>query len=385
MDEATTPLPDDAFFQYTHSVHWLRLSPDGTILETNDAVSTNWGVSAASLVGRCVFDFVTATDAQRMREEMRNPGRRTEPLLLNFCDAHHGSYSLVCWLVVNQDGLILIGEPPLRDDQNLQRELLRITQDLALLARERSRLVDAERQARIRAEAADRDKDRALAILAHELRQPLGVMRFAAEVLARGGSEGRGGALSTMGRQITQLTRLVDDLLDVARMRQNKLPMQLARVDLGTLIGEVADTARRRASNASIDFAAVTPDAPVWIHADGPRMTQVLSNLVDNALKFTEPGGSISLSMNLDGADAAVRVVDTGRGIAPETLPRIFQLFAQQSEGERGGLGIGLAIAHGIVMLHGGSIGVHSGGLGQGAEFVVRLPVSRSGPGDIVV
>ena len=106
-------------------------------------------------------------------------------------------------------------------------------------------------------------------------------------------------------------------------------------------------------------------------------MTQVLSNIVDNALKFTDPGGRVSLAAAVEGLDAAVRVRDTGRGIAAEVLPRVFQLFAQQNQGERGGLGIGLAIAHGIVTLHGGTIEVRSDGVGRGSEVVVRLPVTH--------
>jgi signal transduction histidine kinase len=378
MDDMTAPADDDAFFRYTYAVHWFRLSTDGTIERCNDAVAMNVGVAATELVGRPLFDFVTTPDADRIREALRKTGRRAEPMLLNFCDARHAPYTLQCWLDVRQDGAILIGEPPLLDDQNAQRELLRVTQDLAVLARERSRLADAERQARLSAEAADQEKDRALAILAHELRQPLGVMRFAAEILSHDTSgAARDRALDTLGRQITQLTRLVEDLLDAARIRENKLPINRGHIDLRTLVGEVGETARRRASAASVSFECVTTSAPIWIHADAARMTQVVSNIVDNALKFTDPGGRVSLTAAVEGLEAAVRVRDTGRGIGAEVLPRVFQLFAQQNQGERGGLGIGLAIAHGIVKLHGGTIDVRSDGVGRGSEFVVRLPVSK--------
>lgn len=378
MDDRTASAHDDAFLRYTYAVHCFRLSTDGTIETCNHAVAMNLGVAATELVGRPLFDFVTTPDADRIREALRTMGRRAEPMLLNFCDARHAPYTLQCWFDVRRDGAILIGEPPLLDDQNAQRELLRVTQDLAVLARERSRLVDAERQARLSAEAADREKDRALAILAHELRQPLGVMRFAAEILSHDTSPAaRDRALDTMGRQITQLTRLVEDLLDAARIRENKLPISRAHIDLRALVGDVAETARRRASVASVSFECVTPNTPIWIHADAARMTQVLSNIVDNALKFTDSGGRVSLSLAVEGLNAAVRIRDTGRGIAAEVLPRVFQLFAQQNQGERGGLGIGLAIAHGIVTLHGGTIDVRSDGVGRGSEFVVRLPVSE--------
>lgn len=378
MDDTAAAGHVDVFFRYSYAVHWFSLSRDGTIQTCNDAAAMNLGVAATDLLRKPLFDFVTTPDADRIRQALSTIGRRAEPMLLNFCNARQTPYTLQCWFDVRPDGAILIGEPPLLDDQNVQRELLRVTQDLAILARERARLVAAERQARLSAEAAGREKDRALAILAHELRQPLGVMRFAAENLSHDTSAAaRERALSTMRRQITQLTRLVEDLLDAARIRENKLPINRARVDLRGLVDDVAETARRRASVASVSFECVTPDTPVWIHADASRMTQVLSNIVDNALKFTDSGGRVSLSVTVEGSEAAVRVRDTGLGIAPEVQPRVFQLFAQQNRGERGGLGIGLAIAHGIVTLHAGSIDVRSEGVGRGSEFVVRVPMSE--------
>jgi signal transduction histidine kinase len=369
---------DHEFFRYTYAVHWFRLCTNGTIEMCNDAAAMNLGVAATKLVGRPLFDFVTAPDAERIREALRNLGRHAEPMLLNFCDARHSPYTLQCWFDVRPEGAILIGEPPLLEDQNAQRELLRVTQDLAVLARERSRLADAERQARVSAEAADREKDRALAILAHELRQPLGAMRFAAEILSHETSaESRDRTLATLGRQIVQLTRLVEDLLDATRIRENKLLISRAHIDLRTVVGDVAENARPRASADSVSFECLIPSAPIWIHADAARMTQVLSNIVDNALKFTDAGGRVSMTAAVEGRHAAVQVRDTGRGIAAEVLPRVFKLFAQQDDGERGGLGIGMAIAHGIVTLHGGTIDVRSDGVGGGSEFVVRLPISQ--------
>jgi hypothetical protein len=133
MANPTVPAHDDVFLEYTYAVHWFRLSTDGIIEACNHAVVMNLSVAATELVGRPVFDFVTALDANRIREALTTSGRSGEPVLLNFCDARDVPYTLRCGFDVRRDGAILIGEPPLLDDQNAQRELLRVTQDLAIL------------------------------------------------------------------------------------------------------------------------------------------------------------------------------------------------------------------------------------------------------------
>ena len=374
--DGTGAAAPDAFFARSLSVHVFRLSSAGTIDACNDATASNLRLTPTELVGRPIFDFLTGTDAKRLSAELLTPGVREEPILLNFCDSRQLPYTLHCWLDVRPDHAVLIGEPPLRDDQDSQRALMQVTQELAALVRDRARLAAREREARLAAEAADKEKDRGLTILAHELRQPLGAMRFATEILARNATPGAyERARATLVRQVTQLTRLVEDLLDAARLRENKFELRRAPLDLNALLSDLAEATRVKASGASIEFQCSPCSEAVWVDADSSRMTQVLSNLIDNAIKYTTAGGRVTVGVTSDRGDAMVTVRDTGRGISPELLPRIFQLFAQEAEGERGGLGIGLAIVKGIVVMHGGRIEVRSAGIGRGSEFIVRLPM----------
>jgi signal transduction histidine kinase len=230
------------------------------------------------------------------------------------------------------------------------------------------------------AKDADRRKDEFLATLAHELRNPLAPIGNALALIQHAGND-RGiqqQAHETIQRQFGQMVRLVDDLLDVGRITRDKLELRKQRVELASVIHQAVETSRSLADGLGHVVRVNLPREPIWVHADPVRLAQVFINLLNNACKFTEAGGTISISAERVGSEVFVSIKDSGIGIAPDKLESIFEMFAQvdQSlERTRGGLGIGLTIVKRLVELHGGQISVRSGGAGLGSEFIVRLPV----------
>jgi PAS domain S-box-containing protein len=228
---------------------------------------------------------------------------------------------------------------------------------------------------------ADRRKDEFLATLSHELRNPLAPIRSALEVmrLARGQADMVEKARSTMERQLLQLVRITDDLLDVARITQNKLDMRREWVDLRTVLQSAIDAARPAIDGQGHALELHLPAAPLWTYADPMRLTQVLSNLLNNAIKYTARGGTIRVTGAGTNQQVSLTVQDTGVGIPAEMLPLIFDMFTQfpgHRDRSHGGLGIGLTLAKRLVELHGGTIDAHSDGHGRGSTFTVTLPSS---------
>jgi PAS domain S-box-containing protein len=233
---------------------------------------------------------------------------------------------------------------------------------------------------------ADRRKDEFLATLAHELRNPLAPIRNAVEIIRLAGADGPvAQARAVMDRQLTQLVRLVDDLLDVSRITRGKLELRPERCDLRAAVAAAVETARPLLDRAGHAFAEDVPADPVPVDADPARIAQVVGNLLTNAAKYTPRGGSVRLAVGRDGPDAAVTVTDTGVGIPPDMLDRVFDMFTQVDrslEKSAGGLGIGLALARGLAEMHGGTIAARSGGEGRGSEFVLRLPLAADAPAE---
>lgn len=227
---------------------------------------------------------------------------------------------------------------------------------------------------------ADQRKDEFLATLAHELRNPLAPLRNGLEVLrlAEGGSEMADDARSMMERQLCQMVRLVDDLLDVSRITQNKLELRKERVALATVIHNAVETSRPLMEQAGHAFSFIIPPEPVYLDADLTRLAQVFSNLLNNAAKYTEPGGRITLTGLVSEGELEVQVRDNGLGIPADALPKIFDLFSQvdgNMEWAQGGLGIGLSLVRRLIEMHGGTVKACSNGPRRGSEFVVRLPI----------
>ena len=224
---------------------------------------------------------------------------------------------------------------------------------------------------------ANSRKDEFLAMLGHELRNPLSAVRNAIATASFEG-EHRDAALAIARRQAEQLSRLVDDLLDAARINQGRINVRREPVLLNRIVDNAVEASQLLFDERRHTLIVEPFDEEIYVDGDQARLEQVFVNLLSNACKYTDPGGQISISMALDKAQAAVRVRDSGTGITPEIMPRIFDLFAQADrtlDRAQGGLGIGLTLAHRIVELHGGQIEASSAGLGKGSEFVVRLPV----------
>jgi len=234
---------------------------------------------------------------------------------------------------------------------------------------------------------ANRNKDEFLAMLAHELRNPLAPMRLAAETMRTMGSADAtvtfGAAV--IGRQVAHLSRLVDDLLDVSRINRGMIEVQKNPIALSEAIGAAIEISRPLIEEREHHLAVVEAPGAIYVNGDLDRLAQVVSNLLNNAAKFTPRGGEIRLSTQPEGKDAVVKVRDNGTGIPAELLPRVFDLFVQAdaSHGRGyGGMGIGLALARRLVELHGGSIEAKSEGEGKGAEFIVRLPRCDEAPAE---
>lgn len=223
---------------------------------------------------------------------------------------------------------------------------------------------------------ADRRKDQFLATLAHELRNPLAPLRNAAQIMAMlPGTPELERVRQMISRQVNQLARLVDDLLDVSRITMGKVRLRAERVDLRDVFRMAFEMARPALQAKDHSFSLEQHPEPVWVKGDSLRLAQVIGNLLDNAAKYTDEGGRIVLSLEATPTEAVVRVRDNGTGIARELLPRVFDLF-MQADGSHlsGGLGIGLSLVRSLVAMHGGRVEAHSEGPGQGSEFVVRLP-----------
>ncbi len=232
--------------------------------------------------------------------------------------------------------------------------------------------------------AADRRKDQFLAMLAHELRNPLAPIRNAVELMHRVDAPDPSfeAAREMVERQVKHLAHLVDDLLDVSRLTHGNIRLRQEPVDLTKVVERAVEATRPLIEGRNHMLTAEIPDQPIRIEADAVRIEQVATNLLNNAAKYTMPGGHIWLRVDREGSEAVVRVRDNGIGVPPDVLGRVFEPFVQ-SDGSlahtEGGLGIGLTLVRSLVEMHGGTVEAHSPGLGQGSEFIVRLPLRPEG------
>ena len=242
---------------------------------------------------------------------------------------------------------------------------------------------------------ANRHKTEFLAMLAHELRNPLAPIHNALQVLRhsvasepqRAQDVAVRSASEIIERQVAQMVRLVDDLLEVSRVTRGKIELRLGPVEVASVVHHAVEAIRTTCESRDQKLSIDLPPQPLYLHADPARMAQVLGNLLSNACKFSDQGGHIWLTVERDGGQAVIRVRDEGIGIAAPDLPRIFEMFTQvdaSMERSAGGLGIGLALVRNMVELHHGNIEVHSAGIGQGSEFVVHLPLDVQPSGSTV-
>jgi len=264
------------------------------------------------------------------------------------------------------------------DDEAILMQLAYI----ASVAIENARLVDDLRE-------ADRRKDEFLATLAHEIRNPLAPIRNALQIMRLAGTSGpiMEQARTMMERQLTQMVRLVDDLLDVSRITRGKIELRKERVELAAVVASAVETSRPLIEASGHELTVTLPPEPIPLDADLTRLAQVFSNLLNNAARYTEQGGHIWLTAELASGgrqppdEVVVKVRDTGLGIPADMLPKIFEMFTQVDrslERSQGGLGIGLTLVKRLVEMHGGSVEARSDGPGQGSEFTVRLPAAAA-------
>jgi len=232
---------------------------------------------------------------------------------------------------------------------------------------------------------SDRRKDEFLAMLAHELRNPLAPIAAAAEILGdvEGADTTVQRAREILDRQVQHMVKLIDDLLDVSRISRRKVQLELADVDLTTVVEHALEVSQGLIDSRNHKLELSLPDEPVLLRADLTRLAQALANLLNNAAKYTEPGGRIRLGAELRADELCIRVSDDGMGIDAELLPHVFDLFFQSAttpDRTHGGLGIGLTLVRTLVEMHGGQVSAASAGRGHGSEFTIRLPARRGTP-----
>jgi len=270
----------------------------------------------------------------------------------------------------------------LSDDKGQVLGFATVSQDIT----ERRRLEDGLRQLAANLSEEGRRKNEFLATLAHELRNPLAALSNMLEILRRTGPRQPAPppqAVDGMGRQLSQLVRLVDDLLDLSRITHNRLELRKGPVALGAVIDQAVESARPLVESMRHELRVVPSPEPIALEGDSARLAQVFGNLLNNSAKYTSPGGKIEVKTERHGKEAVVTVKDNGAGIPPHRLDSIFEMFNQVQgslERSQGGLGIGLTLVRRLVQMHGGSVQAESAGEGKGSEFVVRLPIHEPRP-----
>jgi len=351
------------------------LDAEGRVIRCNQAVGRLLGVKQDEVLGRVHEAFLPAAGAgagnDPFRRMVQSHARETE-------DVQHGERWLrvTCDPVLDEHGRVTGAVYIFSDFTERQRALEEREQ---LLAREQGARAEAQ-AAVVALEAADHRKDEFLAMLAHELRNPLAAVTTGMHVLDEVGSRDRQATQTraTILRQMGMLTRLVDDLLDVSRITRGKVELRKEPVPLREALEHAIATSRPLVDERRHQLVQDIAFEPLWVQADSTRVQQVISNLINNAAKYTEPGGRIVVGLRRDGDHAVLTVRDTGIGIEAEMLDRIFELFAQADQSparSRGGLGVGLTLVKQLVEMHGGSVRARSDGLSRGSEFEVRLPL----------
>jgi PAS domain S-box-containing protein len=338
----------------------ILLDRDGTVVQVNQAMERILARPWGELHGRSFHELFGLSDEPEASPFLR----MTESLSREATDVTLAGR----WLHVAVD--------PLRSPQGTLRGALGIVSDVT----DRRRM---EEELRRRAEEladADRRKDEFLAMLAHELRNPLAPILNCLGIIRQEspGPPDVAPALEIAERQVRHMARLLDDLLDVSRFIQGKIRLKKGPVEFSTVVAHAVETSTPLIESKRHRLVLQLPADPLWVQGDPTRLEQAVTNLLNNAAKYTEPEGVITLTVEREGGSLALLLADTGIGLSAEMVPRVFDLFAQADlslDRSQGGLGIGLTLVRSLIELHGGSVGARSPGLGMGSEFTIRLPV----------
>jgi PAS domain S-box-containing protein len=342
--------------------------PGCRVISANAALSELLGVPADENIS------LTPPPGTRPRYRIQRDGKDipTDQLPMQYAIAHRAS--------IRNDIEILRADGTVRYIQNDVEPLYDVHGAVSGCVSVCVDLTEQKRAERMLLEA-DRTKNEFLAVLSHELRNPLAPIRNALGILQRSGHDPlvAGRAYAVMERQVYQLARLTDDLLDVSRITRDQIDLRRERIDLRLTLQSAVETTQPLADVAGHSLTFEMPRDQIWVNADAARLTQAFVNLLNNAVKYTDRGGRIAIHTSVDGAEAIVRVTDTGIGIAEDVLPRIFDMFMRSDDSThrvREGLGIGLTLAKRLIELHEGTIEATSDGPGRGTTFVTRLPVA---------
>jgi signal transduction histidine kinase len=304
-----------------------------------------------------------------------DPGMARDPLWPSPEDEVAAALVVPIRVGARVDGLLCVERRAARPfGEDDETKLMQLADHVGIAIRN-VQLLAGEQSARVEAEAASRAKDEFLAMLGHELRNPLGAISNATRVLHQIGDQATR-LQDIIGRQTQHLARLLDDLLDVSRLTMGKIALSRRAVDLREVVRDSLGVLEQEGKTERHEVRVIAE--PALVDGDPTRLEQVVRNLLDNALKYTPPGGRVSVTVGRDGEDAVLRVSDTGAGIPAEVLPRVFDLFVQAERSidrSMGGLGLGLTLVKRLVELHGGSVFAWSAGPDQGSEFVIRLPI----------
>jgi PAS domain S-box-containing protein len=385
---------------------YVVTDPDGTIREANAAAAQLFGVEEQYLVAKPLVLFVSPQEKDVFYAELKRLERDGQPQqwTMSLWPRKHGEnlplyasvsvlpvrglggkLAAVRWLLRDVTERRQSEERIQRLNEELERRVQERTQQLEAANQEKDELLRREQAARQELNEADHRKDEFLAMLGHELRNPLAPILTALQILRERPTDPLtiDWSHNLIQRQVRQMTRMVDDLLDVSRIACGKIELRMEWVDLATVISRAIDTTRSQIEGRGHQFTVSGPVERIWVRADPTRLEQVLCNLLNNAAKYTEVGGQIWLETIREDQEAVIRVRDTGVGMTPEVLTRVFDLFVQADRSlnrSQGGLGIGLTLVRTLVQMHGGTATAHSDGPGQGSEFTVRLPGARGAP-----
>jgi PAS domain S-box-containing protein len=351
----------------------VESSDDAIISKTLEGIITSWNRGAQRIFG------YTPQEAIGKSITMLIPDDRQDEEVMILSQLRRGEFTEHYETIrVTKEGRpidVSVTISPVRDETGTIVGASKVARDITL-----------QKQVQRELHEADERKNEFLAILAHELRNPLGPIRHAVKILRAHtpSPEELDWATNIIDRQTEHMTRLVEDLLDVSRISRGTIELRRERVDVAAIIKSAVEASSALMERNRHQIKVITPAQPLYVEGDVTRLTQVVTNLLDNAAKFTDPGGKVWLSGEREGDMAVIRVKDSGIGIPSEMLPRIFDMFTQSGkslERSQGGLGVGLGLVERLVKLHGGTVTAYSAGAGHGSQFTIRLPLAPAQKG----